>query len=595
MRVLSSVVTRQAESAYDEPMKRAFVPAILGVLVAACGSTPEAPTGSGGAATGTGGAGVGGAGSSGGSAAPVGPISGLVKHYDYAFDLATRHAKSQLTIDVAPPGGDCFQASSELGTVTGATWNGAPAKSAAVTNKKLDTCGEGVPGAKPLVIGAEVDVPLKKYLNLDVGFSRKKNKAGGDFTYLLSWVGGCDRFGPCDDDPSRLASFHFDVTHPAGTVVLCPGALTPGDTVTSCDLSGTLAPTYSAFSFAADPLWKRAPFTSAAGIDVVLFEVPGGTIGQALDKGSVDSFLTWITGLLGPFPYGKELRVAGGPTAWLGFEHPASILLQEDLPDLAQAYTDATMHVFMHEVVHQWAGDRSTLATSSDFAWKEATAEYLSYVFEDEQRPAGEAAASLEYWAGISLQSTYFPRPTDDPPPAVQDFYGDVYGPGPMVFYVQLESLLGRKVVLGGIKTFLAQPGALSVADLEKALEASSGLDLKPYFDVWVFGKGKPEWPTLAITTAQAGDAVTVTVTQENASKKLYGCKVEVEVLGATTSATAMVDFGIAPKSATATATVTLAEPVVSTKLEPRNRLIARPSTSGAPAKPEPLRPVWPL
>ncbi len=251
-------------------------------------------------------------------------------------------------------------------------------------------------------------------------------------------------------------------------MVLCPGALTAGDTVTSCDLAGTLAPTYSAFGFAADPMWKRSPFTTAAGIDVVLYEVPGGMIGQTLEKASVDAYLTWITGLLGPFPYGKELRLAGGPTAWLGFEHPANIVLQEDLPNLAQAYADATMHVFMHETAHQWAGDRSTIATSSDFAWKEATAEYLAYVFEDEQRPPIEAAASLEYWAGISLQSTYYPRPTDDPPPAVQDFYGDVYGPGPMVFYVQLESLLGRKAVLDGIKLFLATPGARSVADLRR-------------------------------------------------------------------------------------------------------------------------------
>ena len=589
-------------------MKRALIPAILGLLAAACSSTPDAPTGGGGAATGTGGAGVGGSatstgstgeggsGGEGGSAPPVGPINGLVKRYDYAFDLATRHAKSQLTIDVAAPGGDCFQISSELATVTNATWNGAPAKSAAVANKKLDACGEGVAASAPLVIGAEVDVPVKKFFNLDVGFNnKKKDMAGGDFTYLVSWVGGCDRFGPCDDDPSRLASFHFDVTHPAGTVVLCPGVLTAGDTVTSCDLSGTLAPTYSAFGFAADPLWKRAPFTTAAGIDVVLYEVPGGMIGQTLEKGSVDAYLTWITGLLGPFPYGKELRLAGGPTAWLGFEHPANILLQEDLPNLSQAYADATMHVFMHETAHQWAGDRSTIATSSDFAWKEATAEYLAYVFEDEQRPPIEAASSLEYWAGISLQSTYYPRPTDDPPPAVQDFYGDVYGPGPMVFYVQLESLLGRKAVLDGIKLFLATPGARSVADLEKALEASSGQDLKPYFDVWAFGKGKPEWPTLAVSAAQVGSAVTVTVTQENASQKLYGCKVEVEVVGATQSVTAVVDFGVAPASAVATATVTLAEPVVSTKLEPRNRLIARLSTGGAPAQAEPLRPVWPL
>ena len=108
-------------------------------------------------------------------------------------------------------------------------------------------------------------------------------------------------------------------------MVLCPGTLTPGDTVTSCDLSGTLAPTYSGFGFASDPLWKRKAFTTAAGIDVAIFEVPGGAIADTLEKASVDAYLTWITGLLGPFPYGKELRLAGGPTKWLGFEHPANI------------------------------------------------------------------------------------------------------------------------------------------------------------------------------------------------------------------------------------------------------------------------------
>lgn len=109
------------------------------------------------------------------------------------------------------------------------------------------------------------------------------------------------------------------------------------------------------------------------------------------------------------------------------------------------------------------------------------------------------------------------------------------------------------------------------------------------------FGKGKPEWPTLAVSTAQTGNTVTVTVAQKNASKKLYGCKVEVEVLGATTTVMATIDFGAAPKSDTATATVTLSEPVVGTTLEPRHRLVARLAKAGVPAAPEPLLPIWPL
>src|SRR4051812_18595454 len=125
-----------------------------------------------------------------------------------------------------------------------------------------------------------------------------------------------------------------------------------------------------------------------------------------------------------------------------------------------------------------------------------------------------------------------------------------------MVLYVQLESLLGRDKVLAGIAKFLAEAGAKSVLDLEKALEASSGKDLKAYFDAWVFGKGAPEWPTFAVTTTQAGDQVTVTVTQNNASQTLYGCSIEVEVQGATQSTTATVDFGVAPTKASASATV---------------------------------------
>ena len=301
-----------------------------------------------------------------------------------------------------------------------------------------------------------------------MGFSRKKDHDGGQFTYLVSWVGGCDHFGPCDPDPSRLSSFHFDVTHASGSTVLCPGVLTAGDTVTHCDLAGTLAPTYSGFGLAADPLWKRNPLTSAAGLSLVFYETPSGKIAASLDVPSLDDYITWITGLLGPYPYGSEIRYAGGPTVWLGFEHPANIVLQEDLPSVTGAYANPAMHVVMHETAHQWSGDRTTIATAADFVWKEATVEYLTYVFEDEHRPPAEAAATLAYWNDISLQAGYYPRPTDDPP--VQEFYSDVYGAGPMTIYLQLETMLGRAPILAGIQAFPRRGPRIAAAwaDLQK-------------------------------------------------------------------------------------------------------------------------------
>jgi aminopeptidase N len=534
--------------------------------------------------------GSGGAGGSGG--APAGLIDAPVRRYDYTFNMETLAARSRLTIDVPAPGGDCFKVADALATAEMPEWNGEVPASVLLEDQVLSLCGEGVPGGSPLEIAASGTVPVKTYFGLDVGFSRTKDLAGGELSYLLSWVGGCDRFGPCDDDPSELAEFHFEVTHAAGDVVLCPGALTPGDTVTRCDIEGTLAPTYSAFAIASDPLWKAAPFTTAAGVDIVFYEVPGGQLASSLDKASVSDFMTWITGLLGPFPYGNELRIAGGPTAWLGFEHPANIVLLENMPLINTSYQDTTMHVLMHEIIHQWAGDRTTLATAQDFVWKEATAEYLSYVFEDEKRPPGEAAASLAYWDTISLQAQSYPRPTDIPPLAVQSFYGDVYGPGPMVLYVQLESMLGRAVVLDGIKAFLAEPGARSVKELQAALEKASGKDLAAYFDTWVFGSGVPEWPSFTVELTQGAGEVTVTLTQVNASKKVYGCAVEVWVLGAATSAKAIVDFGVAPSSPTASAKVMLAEPALSYTFDPDHRIVGSDITV-MPAGPPPKAKIW--
>jgi len=321
-------------------------------------------------------------------------IIGDIRQYNYAFDIATGHATAELDVDVFV-GGGCFATGFALGAVSAARWNGAPASSTAVANNTITICGNNVARGAPLAISVEVVVP-KQTSFLDVGFSTKKDRRGGDFTYLLSWIGGCDRFGPCDAAPGRLASYQFTVQHAPTDVVLCPGVLTLGSTVTQCSLTGgALAPTYSAFGIANDPLWQRNHFVTAGGVEVVFYEIPGGFTASSLSQTSVAAFLTWITGLLGPYPYGTQIRYAGAPTAWLGFEHPGNIILNQNLP-FGGPYADSGMHAFMHETIHQWAGDRTTLAGTMDFGWKEAVAEYLAYVFDDEQRPPVEAAPSLQ-------------------------------------------------------------------------------------------------------------------------------------------------------------------------------------------------------
>jgi len=527
------------------------------------------------------------------AASPALVLEAPVLRYDYNFDITTAEASSRISLEVPAQGGNVYEVPCKLASVDEVTWNDAPALSHALQNEILTVQGTDVLAGSTLEIGTHQQVPESTAFSLDVGFSRTNDLAGGEFSYLLSWVSGCARFGPCDDHPSRLAEFHIDVAHDPGQVVLCPGQVTAGQTLTRCIIEGTLAPTYSAFAIAADPLWERQDYLSAAGVDIVFYEVPGGQLASSLDPASVAEYLNWVTGLFGPMPYGAELRIAGGPTAWLGFEHPANIILHERLPLLTgMPYADSMMHVLVHEIVHQWAGARTTLATAQDFVWKEGTAEYLTYVFEDEFRPVGEAQASLAYWDEISLQSDYHPRPTDDPPPAVNVFYGDVYGPGPMLLFVQLETMLGRPVVLTALQSFLAAPGARTVADLQASLEQASGEDLSAYFDAWVYGAGKPEWPTFAVELTQDVGDVAVTVTQQNPSATVYPCMVEVELKGATKSARVLVDFGFAPSSAAASATVAFDEPIVGYELDPDHRLVGWDAANKTKQVP-PKKKVW--
>ena len=531
----------------DDRTSKTSVLALLSfVALSACGDDVAASGGSAQGGSGGGGSGNGGEPATGGA----GPMAAEITRYDVAIDLTSDLATLALRLEVTSAG-NCLSVPSERPALA-VRFDDAPAASFAVEDNVLTACSVNQLEVGEHALAVDVELVEKTYHGLDVGYSTTPDLSGSDFTYLLSWVGGCDHFGPCDDDPSKLVSFSFTVTHPEGTVVLCPGALTSGATETRCALDSTLAPTYSAFSIAADAAWVASPLVTVPSAEVTLYEVPGGTLGEAYDTQSLGQFLGWASERLGPLPYGKQLRLAGAPTAWLGFEHPASIILHEELDVLALPYVDATMHVTMHEIVHQWAGDATTLATPQDFAWKEAIAEYLPFVFEDEQRPPGEAQASLAYWDGISPQAQFFVRPMDEPAPKVETFYGDVYG----------------------LTTFLAGGGVRSVADLQQELEAASGVDLAPYFNVWVFGSGAPEYPSFSVVTADNGDGtVAVTVTQTSTGA-VFPCSLQVALSGASASVETTLEFPIGGSEKTITVDVPFAEAVLSTEVDPNHRVV---------------------
>lgn len=465
----------------------------------------------------------------------TGTVAATIKHYDYHFDLTSRAAAVVVSATVTTPG-DCFSLPFRAGNPRNATWNGAPAVSATVTNGTLQLCGTGVAAGSTVEFGVTMDVAAATLGTSQVGFSTKNDREGHPFTYLVSWLGGCDQFGPCDNRPDQFATYKFTVAHAADVKVRCSGAVTektPTETV--CDFGFAGGPTYSTFGLVATNGWTVTERGMWGPLKVTLYDRPATKIASKIDDAYQTGFINWMISQFGPFPYGNELRILTGPTYWGGFEHPGNIVLADSLATkLNPAYSDETQHTLDHEIVHQWAGDQTTLKDTYDFVWKEAMAEYLTFVWEDMQAPVA-AAVTSGAWKGFAGPAKFFPVPGDKP--KLFDYYGDVYGAGPMVLFRQLEALTSREKVLAALKTVLGKQRALSVDELLAALATSTGLDLTAYANAWIKGSGKPTWPTFTtVFTPGANPGVmgTLAVTQTNvAAAGMRRCAFHVELKGA--------------------------------------------------------------
>jgi len=432
----------------------------------------------------------------------------VVEHYDYDLDVAARRGRARLRLRVTAAG-DCVTLPFRPAAADDVTLDDAPARDVVVGGGRLVACdptGQGYAVGSTVTLGTSSSLAGTATLrNTQVGFSSRTDSAGGTFTYLLSWVGQCDRFGACDNDPGVFATYHFNVTHTAQQRVFCPGTVTATATRTECDFRFAGGPTYSTFGVMIGQRWIDHSLGRAANVDLTLFDLVDTGITAALDAGRVQGMVAFMSERFGPYPYGNTLRFVVAPTTWAGFEHPGNIALAQTL---ARGNAE---HTVFHEIAHQWAGDQTTLASVRDFVWKEAMAEYLSFVYESTRMGEARGIATARIWKDAARTLANHPVPRADVP--INEFYGAAYGPGPMVLFRQLEVRYSRDAVMGALGDLLGRPRAISLDDVRRALEARTSANLAAYFNGWLVGDGAPTWPTARVVrNTEADGAVTVTV-----------------------------------------------------------------------------------
>jgi aminopeptidase N len=200
------------------------------------------------------------------------------------------------------------------------------------------------------------------------------------------------------------------------------------------------------------------------------------------------------------YPWEKYAQTAVDNFVASGMENvSATTLSARDMvhADLAAEKSEAADSLLSHEMAHQWFGDLVTCKDWTNMWLNEGFATFGANLWEEHEY--GVDAAAYHYWRE---QNNWMPSKDLFPIPIVTrdindpvEYVGNVYDKAGWVLHM-LHSQLGDEAFFRAIKHYLEANRLQNVvtADLVKAIEESTGTNVDPFFDQWIYGAGAPRF-----------------------------------------------------------------------------------------------------
>jgi len=283
--------------------------------------------------------------------------------------------------------------------------------------------------------------------------------------------------------------------------------------------------------------------------------------------------LAYYSDLIGPYVNDRLANIVSNGTPGGGMEAAST-----------PAYSDQSVsgnrerrwqHVIIHEIAHQWFGNAVTEYHWNDVWLSEGFATYYTLLFREHHYGHDDFVAGVK---DSRQRVVNFYRETPDfqlVRPYIEDLNNVsgamMYQKGAWVLHM-LRNMLGDEVYHEGIRTYYAahMNKNAQTADLREHLEAASGMDLKWYFDQWVFQGGIP---VLEGSWKASSEGVHVQFQQMQDAAYNFDFPIDVAVVlanGSTVRHT--VDM---PTSRKAEAMIPVDGDVVDVVLDPDSRLLA--------------------
>ncbi len=314
---------------------------------------------------------------------------------------------------------------------------------------------------------------------------------------------------PCVDDFTDRAVYDFYVTVDNDKMASCGGVLQEvtdegdGTSTWHWKLNHDI-PTY----LASVAIGKYALVQEQyAGIEdtipITFFVHPSDTSKVAGSFVNLKTILRFYETKFGPYPFG---RVGYVGTAIGAMEHAGNIAY----PNFAINGNTNSESLYSHELSHMWFGNEVTCARAEEMWLNEGWASFCEMYYLEGLEKHDQFVKEMHdryvkvlktthisdhgYWALANVPQEYT--------------YGSTsYSKGAVVVNT-LRNYLGDSLFFKAIKAYLQQYAYRSASsrDLQNFLSDYTGINMKPFFDAWVFTPGEPQFSIDSTRVTQTGD-----------------------------------------------------------------------------------------
>jgi aminopeptidase N len=290
-----------------------------------------------------------------------------------------------------------------------------------------------------------------------------------DGGFALGQPVGSSTWFPANEAIADKATFHLEVTVPAGTEVASNGVLADHtDTTWTYAMDDPMTPSLALLAIGQfDQLEAQGPDS----LPITSFVTEGSALADDLRE--LGEMVDTFDDLFGPYPFDSYGIIA------LETDFPYALETQ-GRSFLPRGTTDPITQA--HELAHQWFGDSVTPSTWADIWLNEGFATYAQYLWLEASRPDYDidtAVAALR--DGESVRG-----PVRDP--GVERIYdGAVYDRGALTLHT-LRREIGDDAFFELLQTWSAEHegGTVTTDDFIALAEEVSGQDLGDFFTAWL-------------------------------------------------------------------------------------------------------------